>query len=97
MRRIFHRVQVIQVPKELVETVNRRQELIEIAQVVLAKLAGGIALRFERCGNRASLSWYTHFSTGLADRGHASANRKFAHDEVCATCRATGLSVIVGE
>ena len=97
MRRVFHRVEVIEVAEELVEAVDGGQELIQIAEVVLAELAGGVALRFERGGDRASLCWYADLGTGLADRGHAGANRKLAHDEVRATRRATGLGVVVGE
>ena len=43
VRRVFHRVEVIEVAEELVEAMDRRQELIEIAKVVLAELARGIA------------------------------------------------------
>ena len=97
MRRVFHRVEVIEIAEELVEPVDGGQKLIEIAQVIFAELAGGIALRFERGGNGAGFRRYADFGTGLADRGHARANRKFAHDEVRATRRATRLGVIVGE
>src|SRR6266480_7697170 len=94
---IFHCVQVIQVAEELVEAVDGGKELIEVAEVVLAELAGRVALRFEGGSYRASLRWDPDFGTGLADRRHASANRKLAHDEVRATRRATRFSVIVGE
>src|SRR5207244_1519123 len=73
------------------------QELIEIAQVIFAELAGRVALRFERGGNRASLSWYADLGTRLTDRGHARADGQFAHDEVRATRRATRLSVVIGK
>ena len=75
MRRVFHRVQVIQVAEEFVEAVDGGQELIEIAQVVLAELAGGVALRFERGGDRAGLGRYADLGARLADRGHAGADR----------------------
>jgi hypothetical protein len=39
MGRVFHRVEVIEVAEELVEAVNGRQELVEVAEVVLAELA----------------------------------------------------------
>src|SRR5438552_14424949 len=97
MRRIFHCIQVIEVAEELVEPVNGGQELIEIAEVILAELPGGVALRFERGGNRAGFRRDTDLGTGLADRGHARADGQFAHDEVRATRRATRLGVIVGE
>src|SRR6266480_3866801 len=97
MRRVFHRVQVIEVAKELVEAVDGGQELIEIAQMVLAELASGVALRFERGSDGASLCGYADFGAGLADRGHARANRKLTHDEVGPARRAACLRVIVGE
>ena len=65
--------------------------------MILTELASGIALRFERRGDRASLCWYADLGTSLADRRHAGADRQFAHDEVRATRRATRLSVIIGE
>src|SRR6266436_6046397 len=83
MRRVFHRVQVIEVAKELIEPVDGGEELVKIAQMVLAELAGGVALRFERGSNRASLCGDPDFGAGLADRCHACANGQFAHDKVC--------------
>src|SRR6476646_3562891 len=97
MRRVFHRVEVIKITKELIKPMNSGQELIEIAQVVFAELAGGIALRFERRCDRASLCRYTDLGTSLADRGHAGADRQLAHDEVGATRRAASLSVVIGK
>ena len=43
MGRVFHRVEVVEVAEELVEAVHGRQELVAVAQVVLAELAGGVA------------------------------------------------------
>src|SRR5206468_8280563 len=86
-----------EVAEELIEPVDGGQELIEIAEVVLAELPGGLALRFERGGNCASLSWYPDLCARLADRGHPRADRQFAHDKVRPARRATGLGVVVGE
>src|ERR1044071_1308138 len=72
MRRVLHCVQVIQISKELVEPMDRRQEFVEIPEVVLAELASGVALCFEGGSNRTSLRWYADLSTSLADRRHAS-------------------------
>ena len=44
-------VQMIEVAEKLVETVGRRQELVQVAQVVLAELTGGVTERFEQLGN----------------------------------------------
>src|SRR6476659_9016603 len=41
MAGIFHRVEVIEIAEELVEAVHRRQELVLVAEMVLAELAGG--------------------------------------------------------
>ncbi len=97
MERVFHRVEVIEVAEELVEPVHGGQELIEIAKVIFAELAGRVALCFERGGDRASFRWYANLGARLADRGHAGANRQFAGDEVRAASRATCLGVIIGE
>ena len=51
MGRVFHRIEVIQIAEEFVEAVDGGQELIEIAQMVLAELAGGIAHGLERRGD----------------------------------------------
>ena len=45
MRRVFHRVEVIEVAEEFVEAVHGRQELVLVAEMVLAELAGGVAHR----------------------------------------------------
>ena len=97
MRRVFHRVEVIEVAEELVEPVDGGQELIQIAEVVLAELARGITHGLERGGNRAGLGRNADLGAGLADRGHAGADGQFAGDEVRPARRATRLGVVVGE
>ncbi len=69
----------------------------EIAEVVLAELAGGIAHVLEHRGNGHRLGGHADFGAGLADRGHAGADRQLAGDEVRATRRAARLGVVVGE
>src|SRR6266404_2264123 len=73
------------------------QELIPIAKVILAELAGGIALRFERGGYGASLCGQAGGRDRLADSGHAGADGELAGDEVRPARRATRLRVIIGE
>src|SRR5262245_58328460 len=58
------RVQVIQVAEELVEAVNRRQELIAIAEMVLAELAAHVAERLERVGYRRVLGLQSEIGAG---------------------------------
>src|SRR5438093_4532629 len=97
MRRIFHGIEVVEITEELVEAVDGGQEFILVAKMVLAELPGGVALRFERGGNRTCLSWKAGWRTGLTNRGHARANGKFARDEVGAPGRATRFRVVVGK
>ena len=94
---IRHRVQVIQIPEELIEAVQGRQELVEIAEVVLAELPGGVALRLQRGGNRAGLSRHTDIGAGLANGSKTRAQRDLAGDEGSAARRATGLGIVVRE
>ncbi|MNZ44172.1 hypothetical protein D3C78_617980 [compost metagenome] len=97
MRRVFHGVQVIEVAKELVEAMYRGQELVAVAQVVLAELAGGIAHGLERGGDGDGFGGNADGRAGLADRGHAGTDRQFAGDEVGAPGGATGFGVVVGK
>ena len=97
MRRVFHRVEVIQVAEEFIEAVHGRQELVFIAEVVLAELAGGVAHSFERGRDGHGLRRQAGGGAGLADRRHAGADRQFAGDEVGAACRATRLGIVVGK
>jgi hypothetical protein len=48
-------VEVIEVAEEHVEAVHGRQELVAVAEMVLAELAGRVALRLEQLGNRRVL------------------------------------------
>ena len=49
--RLLLGIEVVEVAEELVEAVHRRQELVAVAEVVLAELAGGVALRLEQLGD----------------------------------------------
>ena len=48
-------VEVIEVAEELVEAVHGRQVLVQVAEVVLAELPGGVALRLQQLGDRRVL------------------------------------------
>ena len=97
MRGVFHRVEVIEITEEFVEAVNGRQELVEIAEMVLAELAGGIAHRLERRRDGHGLRRNADGRAGLADGGHAGADRQFAGDELRPPGGATRFGVVVGE
>ncbi len=97
MARVLHRVEVIEVAEEFVEAVHRGQELVQVAQVVLAELAGGVAHRLQRRGDRRRLRRHADRRAGLADGRQAGADRQLAGDEVGAARRAARLGVVVGE
>ena len=44
-------VKVVEIAEELVEAVHRGKELVAVAEVVLAELAGGIAQWLQQIGN----------------------------------------------
>src|SRR4029077_17062388 len=94
---VRHRVEVVEVAEKFVEAMQRRQELVQVAEVVLTELACSVALCFERGGDGASLGRHADISTRLADGRETCADRQLTGDEVRATRRATRFSVIVGE
>ena len=95
--RVGHGVEVIQVSEELIEAVQRRQVLVQVAEVVLAELAGGVALRLERGGDGAGLGRHADVRAGLADGRQTRAERDLAGDEAGPARRAARLGVVVGE
>ncbi len=67
MRRVFHRIKVIHIAKEFVKAVNTGQVFIEIPEVVLTELAGGVAHGLQHGGNGHRLGRYAYFRASLAD------------------------------
>ena len=65
--------------------------------MILAELARGIALRFQRGGERACLGRHADIRARLTHRGQTGADRQLAGDEVRPARRATRFSVVVGE
>ena len=53
--RLFLGVQVVEVPEELIEAVRGRQELVAVAEVVLAKLSRCVAMVLQKLGERRVL------------------------------------------
>src|SRR5262249_30904058 len=81
----------------LVEAVNGRKMLIAVAQVVLAELRGGVALRLEQLGDRYVAVLQALRSAGHADLGVASAEAALAGDERRASGRTALLGIRVRE
>src|SRR4051812_18980221 len=73
--RLFLRVEVVKVTKELVKAVHGRKMLVAIAKMVLAKLAGGIAERLQQVGYSRRPIWYPLRRAGHADRQHPCPER----------------------
>ena len=74
IERILHCVQMIKITKILVEAVVGRQELIPVAEVVLAKLAGGITQRLEGRRDGWRLIGHAQCRAGLTDGGQPGAD-----------------------
>ena len=62
---------MIQVSVELVEAVHGGQVLVAVAQVILAELAGGVALCLQQFGNRRVFLLQPYRSARQADLGQA--------------------------
>ena len=76
--RLFLGVEVIEIAVELVEAVHGRQELVAVAEMVLAELAGRIAERLEQFGDRRVFLLQPERGAGQTDLGHAGAQAGLA-------------------
>jgi hypothetical protein len=56
MFRLIFGIQVIEIAEEFVEAVHGRQEFVAVAEMVLAELAGRIALRLQKFSDSRVLS-----------------------------------------
>ena len=90
-------IEVVEIAEELVEPVHGRQVLVAVAEVVLAELAGGVALRLEQVGNRRRPVGDALRRTRHADGEQPRAERVLTEDEGGAAGGATLLGVEVGE
>ena len=94
---LFLGVQVIEITEELVEAVHGRQVGITVAQMVLAELAGGIALALEDPSDGGILGTHAELGAGETHLGQARPEAALAGDEGGATGGAALLRVIVRE
>ena len=90
-------VQVVEEAEELVEPVLGRQELVLVAEVVLAELAGGVAQRLQQLGNGRVFRAQTQIRTGKAYLAQSGAKDALPGDEGGPPCRAALLGVAVGK
>ena len=90
-------VQVIEIAEKLVETVIGGQHFIAVTEVVLAELAGRIALRLEQAGNRGILNHHSLFGTRQADLGETGTKDALTGNEGGTPCGTGLFTVVVGE
>jgi hypothetical protein len=90
-------VEVVEVAEELVEAVHRGQELVAVAEVVLAELAGRVAEVLEGRRDGRVLGPEAAVHPGEADLGQAGPVGVLAGDERRPTGGAALLAVVVGE
>ena len=90
-------VEVVEVAEELVEAVEGGEELVLVAEMVLAELARDITERLQELGDRGILLLQADVGAGHADLGEAGANGVLAGDERGAAGGAALLRVVVGE
>src|SRR5262249_45311580 len=91
------RIEMVEVAEELVEAVDGGQELVAVAEVILAELAGGVALRLEQIGERRVLLGQSFLGAGQPDLEQARAEAALPRDEGGASRRAGLLGIEVGE
>ena len=90
-------IEVIEVAKKLVEAMDRGQELVAVAEMVLAELPGHIAERLEQLGERRILVGKAFLSSWQSHLQQARPHRALAGDECGSAGSARLLAVIVGE
>jgi hypothetical protein len=95
--RLLLGVEVVEVAEELVEPVHGGQELVAVAQVVLAELPGRVTQRLEELGDRRVLVAQPDRRPGHADLAQPGAEHALAGDERRPARRARLLAVRVGE
>jgi hypothetical protein len=91
--RILFGVQVVEVAEELVEAVHGRQELVPVAEMVLAELAGRVAERLQELGDRHVLRLQAHRRSRYAHFAQARAEHALAGDERRPPRRAALLAI----
>ena len=74
-------VEVVEVAEELVEAVRRGQVRVEVSEVVLAELAGGVAVVFQQVGDRRILGLQPDRRSRDADLAQPGAEHALAGDE----------------
>jgi hypothetical protein len=90
-------VEVVQVAVELVEPVHGWQVLVEVTEVVLAEMAGGVSLGLEQLGQGGIVGTEAQVFPGQANAQETGTERALAGDEGAAPGGAGLLAVGIGE
>ena len=94
---LFFGIEVVEVAKELVETVVCWQVLVLVAKMVFPELAGGIAMRLEQLGDGGVFRLQADVGSGHPYLGQTGAERVLAGYKGGTSGGATLLAVVVGE
>src|SRR4051794_21074714 len=97
MFRLILGIKMIEVAKELVETVHGWQEFIAIPEMILAELSGCVSLRLQKFGDRRLLAGQSFFRPGQTDFQEPGPQRTLPGDKGGAAGGAGLLSIIIGE
>ena len=95
--RLFLGVEVIEVAEELVEAVDGREELVQVAQMVLAELSGRVAEVLHEVGDARIFGLQADVRARQADLRQSGADGRLPGDERRASGRAALLAIPVGE
>jgi hypothetical protein len=95
--RLFLGVQVVEIAEELVEAVVGGQHVVQVAQVVLAKLACGVTLLLQQRGDGDDFVRHADRRCRDADLGQSGPKHALSGDERRASGGAGLLAVAVGE
>jgi hypothetical protein len=88
---------VVEVAEELVEAVSGGQERVAVAEVILARLPGGIAERLQNFGDCGVLRLQAEIGAGQANLGQSGAKRALPGQKSGAAGGAALLGVVVSE
>ena len=91
--RLFFRIEVIKIAKELVESMIGGPHMVEIAQMVLTEMSCSITLFLQQCGDRYDLFTHPDRCARYAYFGQAGAVNALPGNEGRASC-CTGLFAI---
>ena len=88
---------MIEVAEELIKAVYRWEELVAVAQMVLAELTGGVALGLEQLGDGWVFLLQADVNARHADLREAGADWVLTGDEAGSAGGAALLRIVVGE